>query len=541
MIATVRLADRLADLLRPDAFDHPARDLRLIETHISWIILAGNYAYKLHKPVNFGFLDFSSPELRRADCEAEVRLNSRLSPELYIGVVDVVERNGRLYVGGPGVPVEAAVQMHRLPEAGMLTSLIERGAIEARLMERIAGDLATFHATAPTGPGVDENGSPAAIAANWEENFAQTTRLPLAVLPPATRATIEDYVATFLESNKQFLERRVGQGRIRDGHGDLHAGSVCATRRSVFLFDCVEFNTRFRCADVAADVAFLAMDLEHLGRADLSAAFVDAYVRRSEDRELHSLLDFYKCYRAFVRGKVLGFRLDEPDLDPAEAAQIAREARAYFDLAHAYAKPEVQPVLLVIMGLPASGKSSLASAIAGRFGMVHLSSDVVRKHLAGVRPTVHRLDGFGRGIYSRSMTRRTYAVLKRTAARWLRGGKSVVLDATFGQPAERAAVRVLARRAGARLIVVVCRADEATIRARLAARSNDPLTTSDARLELWPALRGTFVEPTELPDVLSVCTTEPLETSIETIVSAVRVPRVAHMFTDGKPYRNLAV
>ena len=260
------------------------------------------------------------------------------------------------------------------------------------------------------------------------------------------------------------------QGRIRDGHGDLHAGSVCVAHRRLYLFDCIEFNDRFRCADVAAEVAFLAMDLDHLGRADLGHAFVDAYVRRSGDRELLALLDFYKCYRAFVRGKVLGFQLDEPARAAGELERVADEARAYFDLAYAYTRHQAEPTLLVTMGLPASGKTTLAHALAGRLGLVHLSSDVVRKQLAGMRPTEHRLDGFERGLYGRSMSRRTYAMLRRQAARWLRRGRSLVLDATYSQPAERAAVRQLARRTGARLVVLVCRADESVLQARLAAR-----------------------------------------------------------------------
>jgi predicted kinase len=248
------------------------------------------------------------------------------------------------------------------------------------------------------------------------------------------------------------------------------------------------------------------MDLEHLGRADLGGAFVDAYVRASGDRELLSLLAFYKCYRAFVRGKVLAFRLADPSLGAAEAERIADESGACFDLAYTYAIRSNQPILLVTMGMPASGKTTLAHALSARLGLVHLSSDIVRKQLAGMRATSHRVDGFERGLYSRAMTRRTYALMMRKAARWLRRGQSVALDATFGLLAERAAVRHLARRSGAALVVVVCRADEAVTRERLAARASDALTTSDARLELWPALRAAFVEPSELRVTLNADT-----------------------------------
>jgi aminoglycoside phosphotransferase family enzyme/predicted kinase len=515
------LAERTCELLRPEAFPHPAPEPRLIETHISWIILAGDFAYKLRKPVNYGFLDFSTQPKRRADCEAEVRLNSRLCSDLYLGIANLVEQqDGHLFFDLEADAGEPAVRMRRLPEAGMLPKLLERGVVDERLMSRIARQLANFHAMAPTGDGVDHYASVDAIQANWQENFAQTPGLE-----PELQTPIRKYVQDFLNRHSDLLERRTQQGRIRDGHGDLHAGSVCATRRRLYLFDCIEFNTRFRCADVAAEVAFLAMDLEHLGRADLGWAFVDAYVRASRDLDLLRLLDFYKCYRAFVRGKVLSFRLAELSLSSSAAAEILNDTRGYFDLAHNIATRSAQPLVLVCMGLPASGKTTLARALAGRLGLVHLSSDLVRKQLAGVRPTSHRVDGFEAGIYSRTMTRRTYASLMRNAARWLRHGQSIVLDATFGQLADRAALRQLARRTGGRLAVVVCRADEFTIRERLAARAGDAYTTSDARLEIWPALRAAFVEPIDLPLLMEVDTVGSLQCAADRIVAALRTSR----------------
>jgi uncharacterized protein len=512
------LSGRMMELLRPAAFPHSAPDPTLIETHISWVILAGAFAYKLRKPVDFGFLDFSTLEKRRTDCEAEVRLNRRLCPDLYLGVVDVVERDGLLSVTGPGVPIEPAVLMRRLPEAGMLPALLESGAVDERLMERLARQLADFHAGAATGLGVDEHGSLSSLRANWAENFDQTADFVERTITAQQYDEIGAYVEHFLGANGAILQRRVQRGRVRDGHGDLHAGSVCVARRRVYLFDCIEFNDRFRCADVAAEVAFLAMDLDHLGRADLGYAFVDAYVRHSGDRDLLALLDFYKCYRAFVRGKVLGLQLDEPQRAASGLDHALTEARAYFNLACAYAR-QAEPMLLVTMGLPASGKTTLAHALAGRLGLVHLSSDVVRKQLAGMRPTEHRLDGFERGLYGRSMSRRTYAMLRRQAARWLRRRRSLVLDATYSQPAERAALRQLARRSGALLLVVVCRADESVLLARLAARIYDPRAASDARPELWPALKSAFVEP-ELSEAMSVDTTQPLELTVGEILRA---------------------
>jgi predicted kinase len=318
------------------------------------------------------------------------------------------------------------------------------------------------------------------------------------------------------------LRRRAAAGRVRDGHGDLHAANVCVEGRRLYLFDCLEFSPRYRCADVAADVAFLAMDLDHRGRADLAAAFVDAYLRAGGDRGLPPLLDFYRCYRALVRAKVTSLRLDEPGLAPAEAAGLAEEARAYVALARAYAERPARPALLVVMGPPASGKTSVAAGLAARLGLVHLSSDVVRKELAGLRPTARRIEPFGQGLYAPALTRRTYAALRRRAARALRGGQSVVLDATFGARAERAAAARLAARLGARPVVFVCGADDATLRARLAAREGDAATASDARLAHWPALRAAYSAPAEWPDAIPLDTTGPLADTVAAALAALR-------------------
>jgi aminoglycoside phosphotransferase family enzyme/predicted kinase len=517
----VDLRAHLSELLRPEAFTHRATDIQLRETHISWIILAGEYAYKIRKPVNFGFLDFSSVEKRLADCEAEVALNRRLCPDLYLGVVYVVECDGRLAVGGRGRQIEPAVQMRRLPESAMLPNLLQRHAADARSMERIAHQLADFHAVARTGSEVNEYGSTGAICANWDENFGQTANCPEDVLPASHRAAIHNFVETFLAANATQFQQRVGAGRVRDGHGDLHAGSVCLLRRRVYLFDCIEFNARFRCADVAAEVAFLAMDLDHYGRADLSHAFVSAYVRYSGDRGLLQLLAFYKCYRAYVRGKVLAFRLADRQLDAAERECVTRDAHAYIDLALTYAQPLARPVLVLTMGLPASGKTTLARNLAARLALVHLSSDIVRKSLVGMRPVEHAADAYEQGLYTRRMSQRTYSMLRRMAARWLRRGQSVVVDATYGKPAERAALRQVARGCGACLVVVVCRAGDALLQARLAARENDRDSVSDARLALWPALRRAYVEPTEMPDALQVDTSQPIGQVLEQVLAAV--------------------
>jgi len=259
----------ITDLLRPEAYDHPAEDLRLHETHTSWVVLAGNYAYKLKKPVSLGFLDYTTQERRRADCEEEIRLNQRFSPDVYLGIAEVKQYKGRFHVGGAGGFGEPAVWMRRLPEEDMLPALISRGIADARLARRIGRRLARFHATAATGPGVDEYGGLPTIAGNWKENFEQMAPFVGRTISGDINEHIREYVDGLLKQHAQLFESRVAEGRIRDGHGDLHAASICVENGHIRLFDSLQFAPRFRCADVAAEVAFLAMEFEHHGRSGM--------------------------------------------------------------------------------------------------------------------------------------------------------------------------------------------------------------------------------------------------------------------------------
>jgi len=324
----------LAALLDLAAAAHGPQPPRLIQTHISWIVLAGPCAYKLKKPLALGFLDYSTPVKRLEACYREVRLNRRLCHGIYLGVKPIPDP--RREPEGSQRVLDFAVHMRRLPEDRMLDVLLRRGQATREMVEAVADKLAAFHAIAGTGPSVDQHGAPEAVSANVQENFTQTEPYIGRTIDQQSWRAIRGATLRFLEVNQRLFERRVAQGRIRDGHGDLHAASVCMTE-PIAIFDCIEFNDRFRCGDVAAEVAFLAMDLEHNGRPDLGAVFVDRYVAASADRELRQLLDFYVCYRAYVRGKVESFKLDEGEFGLAERAEAQRRARRYFDLARASA------------------------------------------------------------------------------------------------------------------------------------------------------------------------------------------------------------
>ncbi|MBM2809827.1 MAG: hypothetical protein HW416_586 [Chloroflexi bacterium] len=486
------------DLMRPEAYPHPASEIGLRETHGALVFLAGEYAYKLKKAVNLGFFDFSTPELRAEDAEREVQLNRRLAPTTYLGVVDVVRGpEGRHSIGGPGASVERAVWMRRLPEDGMLTSLLQRGLVTSSLVRRIARQVARFHSAARTGPGVDEFGALSALAANWQENFDQLREFIGVTVPRQEMEIIRAFVERTLALDADRIERRIAEGRVRDGHGDLHAGSICLHGRDVVIFDCIEFSPRYRCGDVAAEIAFLAMDLQHAGRPDLAWTFVDEYVRVSGDSEIWTLLDFFACYRAVVRGKVLSIRFEQ-ESDPDARQQIAAQARSYFDLATAYAGGICRPLLLVVRGLPASGKTTLANALSGRLGLMHVSSDVTRKRLAGLLATERAGSPFGAGLYESKWTDRTYGAMRRQAARWLDRGVSVILDGTFSDSKQLALATRLAQRTGVHLLVVETTCDDADARRRLARRAATNTDPSDANWDIYAKMRGAYSTPRQL-------------------------------------------
>jgi aminoglycoside phosphotransferase family enzyme/predicted kinase len=488
--------DLVQSLLQPGAYpagERPAR-VALVETHISWLFFTGRFVYKVKKPVDYGFLDFTTLEKRRFFCLQELRLNQRLSPDVYLGVVEISGEAGRCAVGGPGPAVEYAVKMRQLPADRWLSGLLTRGEASPALMRRIAQRIAAFHAAAGAAEPAGRVGGIDTVRVNTQENFAQTREYVGVTVTAEAYNRVQAYTEAFLDVRAARFARREHEGRIRDCHGDLHADQICAEDGIAFI-DCIEFNERFRYSDVAADIAFPAMDVDYYARPDLSAELVREYVAASGDPGVLDVLDFYKCYRAFTRGKVRGFRLRQPGLAEAERRAVVDRASRYFDLASAYARL-AGPLAVAISGLMGTGKTSLARTLAPRLGAEPLSSDVVRKELAGIGPDEPRREPWGEGIYGDAFHRRTYEVLHQRAAERLRGGKLVILDASYRDAAWRARAREMARAAGARFLLLETRCPEDIVRRRLAARGAGP---SDGRLELLEVQRERFEPPLEIP------------------------------------------
>ena len=491
----------IASLSQPGAF--PTEDNQppvVVQTHASVVLLAGDRAYKLKKPKNFGFFDYSTPEQRRHFCLEEVRLNSRLAAEVYLGVAPVLLPKGNQpRIGPPCGPdhlpqpgslfqgdtvVDFAVVMVRLPDEATLEASLRNQGADVALLASIARRVAQFHMSAPTSDEISRYGSIETIRGNWEENLEQMHPYIGRVLDPETWDAIANFARTFIDRRQRFFAARVRDEHIRDCHGDLRLQHIYTLPEPVGathlephtppmrieIIDCVEFNERFRFSDVASEVAFLVMELDEAGRTDLAQAFSGAYVTATGDATLLELLPFYCCYRACVRGKVLAFQLDEPEVPSQQKEAAGERAARLFELAATYARSPTSPTLLMIGGLMGTGKSRLAAGIAHATGWPVVSSDTVRKKLAGVAAAEPQPHTFGSGIYTREWTEQTYGALLAEASTILSEDRSLVLDASFGDRGTRTAAVSTARRIGARPVFAECRcASEVALR-RLAER-----------------------------------------------------------------------
>jgi aminoglycoside phosphotransferase family enzyme/predicted kinase len=503
-VTTAGLPALIRALLSQRAYPHPAGRIELVQTHVSYVLLAGDYVYKIKKPVNFGFLDYSTLGKRRYYCGREVALNSRLCSDTYLGVVPVRESGGRYAIGGEGKTVEYAVHMRRLPEDRMMHRLLERGQVTPPMVEAVADKLAAFHGRAETSPRIARFGD-WAIRYNWRENLKQWQPFIGRTISAEQDRILLAYGETFMARRAEALERRAKELRIKRVHADLRSDAVCfrgplkePAPDGICIFDCVEFSRRLSLLDVARDVGFLAMDLEYRGRAGLARAFVDRYVDASGDGGLRGVLDFYAAYSACVRGKVESFLLDLPEIPPGEKRRARGASRRYFELACRYAE-SLPPAMLVIMcGLQATGKSSLAALLAEIGPFEVLSSDVVRKRLAGLPVTEHQYGALDRGIYSPEFTRRTYEAMLEEARARLLEGRSVILDATFARREHRRAARRLARETGAQFACVYLTADDEAVQRRLARRIREGSDPSDADWGVYRAQKRRFQRPLEV-------------------------------------------
>jgi aminoglycoside phosphotransferase family enzyme/predicted kinase len=484
--------------------DLATADVDVEETHLSLVLLHPADVYKIKKSVDLGFADFSTLAARRSACEAEVELNRRLAPDVYLGLVPItVDAAGRHQLDGEGEIVDWAVHMRRLPLERRADTLLAAGTLDRGDLVAVADLVAGFHDSARCDEKTAAFGAPQVIAGNVRENFAQTRDHIHRYLTPAEALEIEERQTGFLESCHDLFEERARTGRVRDGHGDLRLEHLYLERRGeqlrATIVDCIEFNERFRYADVCADVAFLSMDLAWHGHAELAELFLARYALTTNDYDFYALADFYQGYRAYVRGKVAAMLAADETAAPAARRRADTEAHRYFKLALAAERPSLlAPVVVAVGGSIASGKSTVATWIGDRLSAAIVGSDRTRKSLLGVAPTekVH-VEAFT-GPYTPEASEHVYAEVLRRAGVVLSSGRAVVVDASFRSAHDRRRVAELAARHGVDFHFVECRADPATLRERLEQRE---LSTgvSDGRLEILDDFLARWEAVDELP------------------------------------------
>lgn len=485
----------------PSDYGQPAA---VAETHVSTLFFVGDRVYKLKKPVKMDFLDFSTVETREHACRREVELNRRLAPDVYLGVAQVLGSDGR--------PCDSLVVMRRMPLERRLSTLVQRDEPVDECIRRVARAVATFHARAETSPAIAVAGTIDAVRANWESSF--TTMEPFfgSVLDARTARRIEWLARRYLDGRGALFEQRVTDGKIRDGHGDLLADDIFCLADGPRILDCIEFDDELRYGDVLADIAFLAMDLERVGAPDLAARFLGWYREFSGENYPATLARHYVAYRAHVRAKVACLRVAQGD------AAATQQAGRLLQMAHDHLDAG-RVVLALIGGLPGTGKSTLATDVAGRLGWTVLRSDETRKDLAGVGHTTRAGGTFGEGLYDATATAGTYGALLDRAKALLARGEPVVLDASWSAQEWRSRAAALARTASADFIELRCDAPVDVARGRLSRRARTDIDASDAT----PAIAAQMAQRFDgWTTATTVDTSVDRESAAATAIAAVR-------------------
>ena len=497
-------------------YDHPVDEFRVLETHISWVLLTGPYAYKLKKHIDLGFVDFSTLALGKKYCYEEIRLNRRLAPDLYLKVIPITGTESAPELNGTGEIIDYAVQMVQFSQENLLSHAIEQGSLTAEHIDLLAQEVAEFHAKIDIADDDSEWGAPENIIAPVEENFRH-----LGELFPAD-TSVQEIVALIRMENERWydehqslLAQRKSQGFIRECHGDMHLNNMILSEKGVTLFDCLEFNAALRWGDVLSEVAFLVMDLEDRGRADYALRFLNRYLEFTGDYAGVPLLRFYLSYRAMVRAKVAALRFSQHDFSESEAAQIREEFWSYLELAKKYVS-QTEPLLMLTHGVSGSGKSYGSSLLLEGMPAIHIRSDVERKR---IQSDYQLADS---ELYSQDTTEKTYQRLSDLAQTILQAGWSVIVDATTLKVWQRTLFRELAARLKVPCLLLEFKADREVLESRIVAREAAGADPSDATIKVL-AHQLVEEEPlTELEQADTVSIPVDQEWTTEMLVQLVR-------------------
>ncbi len=493
-MSTPNLPPVIQQMLSADFYPHSVTEpIELIQTHVSYVLLTGEYVYKLKKPVNFGFLDFSTLEKRKHFCYEELRLNQRGATELYLDVVPITQDDNRYLLSGTGEPVEFAVKMQQFPQDALLSAMYDRGELTEAHLEDLAKVLAAFHKEAPTNEHILSFGEVAQIRQAIDENYDQTVGY---IGGPQTQAQFDEtkaYTDQLFVDQAAVFRDRVQTQKIRECHGDIHLRNIALWNGKILLFDCIEFNEPFRFVDVMYDVAFTMMDLDARKRADLSNLFMNTYAEQTGDWEGLQVLPLYLSRQAYVRAKVTSFLLSDPAVPDAVKQDAQATASDYYRLAWDYTQHKTGK-LTIMCGLSGSGKTTLAKQLARESGAVHIRSDAARKHLGGIA-----LDEKGDdSLYTPEMNQKTYDRLLDLGIKLASQGYSVILDAKYDRQAFRLPVIEQAQGAGIPVEILYCDVPMEVLRDRVAQRQGDisdatPDVLENQRMEPFSDVEKAFV------------------------------------------------
>ena len=499
----------IRSLLQPEAYAHPVTAIRLIETHISWVILTGRYAYKIKKPVDLGFLDFSTLDKRRICCHEELRLNRRLAGPIYLEVVAITGTHQRPVLNGQGDAIEYAVRMVQFPQEAQLDNMLADGELEIQHIDAIADRVAEFHRHIDIAAEDSDFGDPDHVYQPVAENFAQIRQHLHAGRFEQQLAVLEDWSRSTFEALKPYFAQRKADGFIRECHGDMHLRNLVWFRGEPLAFDCLEFNPALRWIDTMSEVAFLVMDLQDRKQAAFAQRFLNRYLEKSGDYPGIRGLRFYLSYRALVRAKVDAIRAAQPHINDQEKTSAEQEFLAYLELARTYTQAEA-PALIITRGLSASGKSTLTQPLLERVGAIRIRSDVERKRLFGIPARADSTAGIDEGIYSAEAGRRTYERLATLAAMVIDAGTTVIIDAAFLKFDQREPFRQLALAKGVPFIILEFNAAADTLRRRIRSRAHD---VSDADLSVLEHQLATVkpLRDNEMDRVISIDTEQPFD------------------------------
>jgi uncharacterized protein len=495
----------IEQMLIPEFYHHPVTEpIELMQTHASFVLLTGDFVYKLKKPVNFGFLDYSTLANRQHFCQEELRLNQRGARELYLEILAISKQGDRYHFGNEGEIVDYAVKMVQFPQSTLLSNMFDAGTITVAEIEDMGKVVARFHANAQTSEYINSFGTVERIRQSIEENYQHTKKYIGRAQTQAQFIETKAYSDRYFSEHPELFQERVTGGFIRECHGDLHLRNICRWHDRTLLFDCIEFNEPFRFVDTMYDVAFVAMDLEARGRKDLANRFLNTYAEQTGDWEGLQVLPLYLSRQAYVRAKVTSFLLDDPGIPNADKEAAAKTAEDYYHQAWAYTRAS-QGKLILLSGLSGAGKSTLGKQIAMRVGAIQLRSDAVRKHLGGI-PLLAKGDA---SLYTAEMTARTYDRVLTLAQKLTAAGFTVILDAKYDRVALRAAVVNLAQSDHILLQILHCTAPEEVLRDRLQQRTGD---IADATVDLLASQQAAWEDftPVERSYVTTIDTTQDL-------------------------------